>query len=110
MPLYPYRCTKCGYQFEKIQSFDAAPETACPECGGKLERPLTVPGLSFKGSGWYITDYSSKGGGGSKGEDAGSKPESKPESKPAAAEGAKESKPATSAPAPSSSSSSESKS
>ena len=62
MPLYPYRCTKCGYKFEKIQSFSAEPETECPKCQGLLERPLTAPGLQFKGAGWYVNDYSPKGG------------------------------------------------
>ncbi len=61
MPLYPYRCTECGHSFEKIQSFADEPETVCPKCGGKLERPLTAPGLQFKGAGWYVTDYASKG-------------------------------------------------
>lgn len=65
MPLYPYRCTKCGHRFEKIQSFSSEPETKCPECGGVLERPLTAPGLQFKGAGWYVTDYASKSGGSS---------------------------------------------
>jgi len=57
LPLYPYRCTKCGYKFEKIQSFSAEPETECPKCKGELERPLTAPGLHFKGAGWYVNDY-----------------------------------------------------
>ena len=60
MPLYAYRCTKCGHRFEKIQRFKAEPEKACPECGGALERPLTAPGLKFKGSGWYVNDYAAK--------------------------------------------------
>jgi putative FmdB family regulatory protein len=60
LPLYPYRCTQCGYQFEKIQRFNAKPEKTCPQCGGKLERPLTAPGLQFKGSGWYVNDYAGK--------------------------------------------------
>jgi putative FmdB family regulatory protein len=57
LPLYPYRCTQCGHKFEKIQSFSAAPETECPKCKGVLERPLTAPGLQFKGAGWYVNDY-----------------------------------------------------
>ena len=61
MPLYPYRCTKCGYQFEKIQNFTDQAEKECPECGGVLERPLTAPGLQFKGAGWYVNDYSRSG-------------------------------------------------
>lgn len=60
MPLYPYRCTKCGHRFEKIQSFNSEPETRCPQCGGLLERVLTAPGLNFKGAGWYVNDYASK--------------------------------------------------
>ncbi len=62
MPLYPYRCTQCGYKFEKIQRFNAKPEKVCPKCGGALERTLTAPGLSFKGAGWYVNDYAAKGG------------------------------------------------
>lgn len=57
MPLYPYHCTKCGYQFEKIQSFSAEPEKECPKCKGTLERTLTAPALQFKGAGWYVNDY-----------------------------------------------------
>jgi putative FmdB family regulatory protein len=60
LPLYPYRCTVCGHHFEKIQSFSAEPETECPKCHGVLERPLTAPGLQFKGAGWYVNDYASK--------------------------------------------------
>jgi putative FmdB family regulatory protein len=82
VPLYPYRCTQCGHSFEKIQSFSDEPETVCPKCGGKLERPLTAPGLQFKGAGWYVTDYASKS--------ASTAGDSKPtEAKPAGAETAK---------------------
>jgi putative FmdB family regulatory protein len=60
LPLYAYRCTQCGHRFEKIQRFNVKPEKACPECGGALERPLTAPGLHFKGGGFYVNDYASK--------------------------------------------------
>jgi putative FmdB family regulatory protein len=58
--LYPYLCTQCGHRFEKIQHFGAESEKVCPQCGGALERTLTVPGLSFKGAGWYVNDYAAK--------------------------------------------------
>ena len=61
MPLYEYLCTKCNHRFEKIQNFSAAPLTDCPKCSGELIRPLTAPALQFKGAGWYVNDYSSKG-------------------------------------------------
>jgi putative FmdB family regulatory protein len=60
LPLYEYRCTQCGHRFDKIQKFKDQPETACPKCGGVLERPLTAPGLHFKGAGWYVNDYAAK--------------------------------------------------
>jgi putative FmdB family regulatory protein len=59
VPLYAYRCTKCGHRFEKIQHFNSELERECPKCKGLLERPLTAPGLHFKGSGFYVNDYSS---------------------------------------------------
>jgi putative FmdB family regulatory protein len=60
LPLYAYRCTKCGHRFEKIQNFSAEPELECPVCHGLLERPLTAPRLHFKGAGWYVNDYAAK--------------------------------------------------
>jgi putative FmdB family regulatory protein len=78
LPLYPYRCTQCGHKFEKIQSFSAEPETECPKCNGRLERPLTAPGLQFKGAGWYVNDYAPKT---SSSSSEGTKSESKTDSK-----------------------------
>jgi putative FmdB family regulatory protein len=89
LPLYAYRCTQCGHKFEKIQNFSAQPETACPKCGGVLERPLTAPGLNFKGAGWYVNDYAPK---------SSSTPDNKPAADgapPTDAKPATESKPAS---------------
>ena len=61
VPLYEYRCKKCGHQFEKIQSFSAPDEKECPVCNGELERLISAPAVQFKGSGWYVTDYAGKG-------------------------------------------------
>jgi putative FmdB family regulatory protein len=57
LPLYEYRCKKCGRHFEKIQKFSDDSLSVCSECGGELERLLSSPAIQFKGSGWYITDY-----------------------------------------------------
>ncbi len=61
MPLYEYRCKECGHQFEKIQSFSAPDEKECPVCKGELERLISAPAIQFKGAGWYVNDYASKG-------------------------------------------------
>jgi putative FmdB family regulatory protein len=61
MPLYEYRCEACGQRFEVIQKFSEVSET-CRLCGkGPVERLQSAPGIQFKGSGWYVTDYAQKG-------------------------------------------------
>jgi putative FmdB family regulatory protein len=62
LPLYEYRCTSCGYSFEKIQKFSEEPLKICPKCEGVLIRPVTAPALRFEGAGWYVNDYAGKGG------------------------------------------------
>jgi len=74
MPLYEYQCSKCGHRFERIQKFSDRPVTACPKCKGKVEKLLSSPAIQFKGTGWYVTDYGSKGhtkGAGETADDAG---------------------------------------
>src|SRR5271167_2823583 len=60
LPLYEYKCVKCGHLFEKIESFSASPKKKCPKCGAKAERQMGHPAIQFKGSGWYVTDYGGK--------------------------------------------------
>lgn len=99
MPLYEYQCTRCGRRVEKIQSFSAEPLRVCEECGGPLEKLISAPAIQFKGSGWYVTDYSKKssapasnGKSGSTESGSGSSNGSGgAESKPAASEPAKKS-------------------
>ena len=63
MPLYEYECARCG-RFERIQKFSDPPLLACPTCGGEVRKLLSAPAIQFKGTGWYITDYARKSGGG----------------------------------------------
>lgn len=61
MPTYEYKCKACGFRFEKFQSIKDEALQICPSCGGELQRLLSGGvGLIFKGSGFYITDYSRK--------------------------------------------------
>ncbi len=57
MPLYEYECTSCHKHTEKIQKFSDPEITICPHCGGKLERVLSAPAVTFKGGGWYADGY-----------------------------------------------------
>jgi len=61
MPLYEYKCKKCGHRFELIQSFSAEDAKECPVCQGEVERLISTPARAhFKGSGFYSTDYGAK--------------------------------------------------
>jgi putative FmdB family regulatory protein len=63
MPVYTYRCSSCGSQFEKHQSFDDAPLKTCPKCKKKsLKKVITPTKVIFKGSGFYATDNKSASG------------------------------------------------
>ena len=64
VPLYEYLCEKDG-RFELIRKFSDPPVKTCPTCGRKVEKLLSSPAIQFKGTGWYITDYSRKGKDGS---------------------------------------------
>ena len=62
MPLYEYKCVKCGHRFEKIESMSASDIKKCPKCGAKAERQVSRSAIQFKGAGWYVTDYAGKKG------------------------------------------------
>ena len=62
MPIYEYKCQKCGNHFETRQSVSDEPLKVCDKCGGELEKQWSLSGFQFKGAGWYVTDYSGKKG------------------------------------------------
>lgn len=57
MPLYEYRCKKCGLVFEILQKPHQNPIKKCIHCKGEVEKLISPPAIQFKGTGWYITDY-----------------------------------------------------
>lgn len=61
MPLYEYRCGKCGQQFESYKRLtEEKKEETCPACGGRAER-LGISLFSAKGR--VASGGSSCGGG-----------------------------------------------
>ncbi|MGE0645576.1 MAG: FmdB family zinc ribbon protein [Nitrospira sp.] len=60
MPIYEYQCESCAYRFEVKQSIKDDPLSICERCGSAVRRLISSPGIMFKGSGWYVTDYSDK--------------------------------------------------
>lgn len=67
MPIYEYLCDACHERTELLQKLADPPATVCPSCGGALRKLVSAPAFQFKGSGWYLTDYAKKSGGGDSG-------------------------------------------
>jgi len=61
MPIYEYKCQKCGRKVEILLLPHEGEPVICSFCGGSLIKLLSSGvGLVFKGSGFYITDYAKK--------------------------------------------------
>jgi len=94
LPLFEYKCDKCGHVFEKIEKHSASSTKKCPNCGAKARRQLGAPAIQFKGSGWYATDYGGKGSGSAGAKEAAASDGAAPKSGDKPAEKSAESKPA----------------
>lgn len=60
MPIYEYRCHKCGKTKEIMQKLSEQPLSRCPYCGGKVSKIISNCSFQLKGTGWYVTDYKKK--------------------------------------------------
>lgn len=60
MPIYEYKCLKCGSVLEALQKVSDKPLKKCPKCKGPIKKVISPPALQFKGTGWYVTDYAQK--------------------------------------------------
>jgi putative FmdB family regulatory protein len=80
LPIYEYRCTRCGRTIEVMQKITDEPLQICPSCKGKLRRLISLTSFQLKGTGWYATDYKDKAIKG-KGKKASKKSEAKADKK-----------------------------
>lgn len=65
MPIYEYECDLekggCGFRFEELQAINEEPKKVCPKCKNlSLNKLFGTPGIIFKGTGFYKTDYKDK--------------------------------------------------
>jgi putative FmdB family regulatory protein len=86
MPIYEYKCAKCGKTIEVIQKMSDKPLKKHEQCGGTLTKLISAAGFQFKGTGWYVTDYARK----SSGESKETSTDTKTESKETSSNGSKE--------------------
>jgi putative FmdB family regulatory protein len=82
MPIYEYKCTKCGKEFEVLQRSYDVDEAPCEYCGAPGKRFMSNTSFVLKGTGWYVTDYKANGGCSASGGGAGGN--DKPAAAPAA--------------------------
>ena len=62
MPMFEYRCTRCGHEFEELVFGDATPP--CPACHAEAtEKLISRPCLHSEGRGDFPAAPSSSGGG-----------------------------------------------
>lgn len=60
MPIYEYRCNRCGHELELFQKLGELPPAACPACEEHgLRKKISPAAFRLKGGGWYETDFKS---------------------------------------------------
>ncbi len=57
MPIYEYKCKKCGKEFEVFQGITDPAVKSCRFCKGSVHKLMSLSSFHLKGSGWYATDY-----------------------------------------------------
>ena len=58
MPIYEYRCSKCGHELEALQKISDDPLKKCPDCEQEsLQKLVSAASFRLKGGGWYETDF-----------------------------------------------------
>ena len=76
MPIYEYKCEKCGHEFEEMlhfserdvpintpcpnRIFDRNQEPQCFDCDGKIHLKMSLGSFHLKGGGWYKDGYGDK--------------------------------------------------
>lgn len=61
MPIYEYKCNKCGKALEIMHKVSDPAPAKCPECQAEasLERLVSRSSFQLKGGGWYSDLYAS---------------------------------------------------
>ena len=62
MPIYEYKCSKCGSIFEHFQKITDSELDTCQICGSQntVVKIISSSGFRLNGTGWYETDFKNK--------------------------------------------------
>jgi len=56
MPVYQYRCKKCGAESQEIQRM-GEPPAICKKCDIPMERKIGRTNFALRGRGWFKDGY-----------------------------------------------------
>ena len=56
MPIYDFKCSKCGLKFEQLILKPNGNQIKCISCGSDARKLISPVGIIFKGTGFYVTD------------------------------------------------------
>jgi len=59
MPIYEYECPSCG-RFDVLQKISSPALEKHDVCGTPVRKLMSASAFSFKGTGFYVTDYGGK--------------------------------------------------
>jgi putative FmdB family regulatory protein len=57
MPIYEYKCPKCGVTVELFKNINDDTLPICDDCGVEMNKLISNTTFILRGSGWYKTDY-----------------------------------------------------
>lgn len=57
MPVYEYKCSACGEEFEVRQKFSDEPVKECIHCSGSVSKMISRSNFALKGGGWFKDGY-----------------------------------------------------
>ena len=60
MPVFDYKCKKCGYTTQDVLVDNPDKKVICKKCGHTMQLRMPAPNLKFRGPGFYETEYKDK--------------------------------------------------
>lgn len=50
MPMFDYRCLRCGEDFEALKSIEDRLSATCPDCGAEAKFRISAPRIALDGT------------------------------------------------------------
>lgn len=57
MPIYVFKCSKCGHEFEQVKNISDTSHPLCERCSGITEKLISPCTFALVGGGWASESY-----------------------------------------------------